>query len=272
MFGRRADATQVKGLPTIRRFMPFISPRRNDSLVLYAQEIEADETLRFIDEFNVGRSEESQITLFHLVLGAIASAVHAYPGVNRFVSGGRLWQRDGVWITFSAKQEILPGSPLLTIKREFPKEETLDEMVDAILDGVRSRRRGKKTTSDREMSLTNRLPPFVVRFIVWVLRKVDNLGLLPKAMIDDDPLFTSLFVANLGSVGLNAGYHHLWEYGTCSMFAVMGRLKKRHDGVTVFDIEYSYDERMEDGLYGGLAMSQIKNRIESPEEWVSKTV
>ena len=46
------------------------------------------------------------------------------------------------------------------------------------------------------MSLANRLPPFVVRFIVWALRKVDNLGLLPKAMIDDDPLFTSLFVAN----------------------------------------------------------------------------
>ena len=37
MFGRRPDATQVTGLPTIRRFMPFISPRRNDSLVLYAQ-------------------------------------------------------------------------------------------------------------------------------------------------------------------------------------------------------------------------------------------
>ena len=56
------------------------------------------------------------------------------------------------------------------------------------------------------------------------------------------------------------------------MFAVMGRLKKRHDGVTVFDVEYSYDERMEDGLYGGLAMSQIKKRIESPEELVSEAV
>ena len=80
MFGRRPDATQVTGLPTIRRFMPFISPRRNDSLVLYAQEIEADAALRFVDELNVGRSEESQITLFHLVLRAVASALHAYRG------------------------------------------------------------------------------------------------------------------------------------------------------------------------------------------------
>ena len=269
MFGRRPDATQVTGLPTIRRFMPFISPRRNDSLVLYAQEVEADAALRFVDEFNLGRSKESQVTLFHLVLRAVALALHAYPGVNRFVSGGRLWQREGAWVTFSAKQEILPGSPLLTIKRKFPEDETLDEMVDAILAHVRSRRRGEKTTSDKEMSLANRLPPFVVRLVVWLLRKVDNLGLLPKAMIDDDPLFTSLFVANLGSVGLNAGYHHLWEYGTCSMFAVMGRLKKRHDGVAVFEIQYSYDERMEDGLYGGLAMSLIKENIENPEALVN---
>ena len=45
MFGRRPDATLVTGLPTVRRFMPFISPRRNDSLVLYTQEVEAQAAL-----------------------------------------------------------------------------------------------------------------------------------------------------------------------------------------------------------------------------------
>ena len=266
MFGRRPDAKQVTGLPMIRRFMPFISPRRNDSLVLYSQEVEADAALRFVEEFNARRSEESRITLFHLVLRSVALAIESYPGVNRFVSGGRLWQRDGVWITFSAKQEILPGSPLLTIKREFPEGEKLEEMMEAILSDVRSRRRGKKTTSDREMGLANRLPPVVVRGVVWLLRKANDFGVLPKSMIDDDPLFTSIFVANLGSVGLDAGFHHLWEYGTCSMFAVMGRTKRRHDGAMVFDIQYAYDERMEDGLYGGLAMAQIKEKLENPEE------
>lgn len=265
MFGRRSDATQVQGLPTVRLFMPFISPRRNDSLVLYTQEVEADAALRFVEDYNRGRDADHSITLFHLVLRSIALTIHEYPSVNRFVAGGRLWQRNGVWITFAAKQEILPGSPLLTIKRHFPQDEDLEGLVESILGQIRSRRGGSRTTSDKEMNLASRLPPWVTMLAVKALKLANRIGALPKKMIDDDPLYTSLFVANLGSVGLDAGYHHLWEYGTCSMFAVMGRLKERHDGVTVFEIQYSYDERMEDGLYGGLAMAKIKQRLEKPE-------
>ncbi len=265
MFGRRPDATQVTGLPTVRRFMPFISPRRNDSLVLYTQEIEAAAALQVVEEYNAGLDDDHRITLFHLVLRAMAMTLHRYTSVNRFVAGGRLWQRNGVWITFSAKQEILPGSPLLTIKREFPESEDLDGIVEAILSTIRSRRGGKKTTSDKEMNLASRMPPWATLLAVKFLKLVNRIGALPKGMIDSDPLYTSLFVANLGSVGLDAVYHHLWEYGTCSMFAVIGRLKQRHDGVTVFEVQYTYDERMEDGLYGGLAMSNIKKLVESPE-------
>jgi len=265
MFGRRPDGTLVKGLPTVRRFMPFISPRRNDSLVLYTQEIEAQAALDFVEDYNRGLADDHQITVFHLVLRAMALTLHERPRVNRFVAGGRLWQRKGAWITFAAKQEILPGSPLLTIKREFPESETLDGMVDAILGNIRARRGGRKTASDKEMDLASLMPPFLTLLAVKGLKALNRIGALPKKMIDDDPLYTSLFVANLGSVGLDAGYHHLWEYGTCSMFAVMGRFKQRHDGVTVFEIQYTYDERMEDGLYGGLAMSNIKSHLENPE-------
>jgi len=265
MFGRRSDATLVTGLPTVRRFMPFISPRRNDSLVLYTQEIEASAALQFVEDYNASRDADHRITLFHLLLRAIAMAIHQHPGVNRFVAGGRLWQRHGVWITFSAKQEILPGSPLLTIKREFLESEDLDGMVEAIVSNIRSRRRGKKTTSDKEMNLASRMPPWATLLTVKFLKLMNRIGALPKGMIDSDPLYTSLFAANLGSVGLDAGYHHLWEYGTCSMFAVMGRLKQRHDGVSVFEVQYTYDERMEDGLYGGLAMANIKKFVENPQ-------
>ena len=77
-------------------------------------------------------------------------------------------------------------------------------------------------------------------------------------------MFSSVFVANLGSVGLDAGYHHLWEYGTCSIFAVLGRIRRRSDGVSVADVKYSYDERVEDGLYAAITMDGIKERLEDP--------
>ena len=130
MFGRRADATPVRDLHPMRRFMPFISPRRNDSVFHLPQDIEIDAALEFLEKKNAERPPERQMTLFHLFLRSISQALLLRPGVNRFVKGGRLWQRDGVYITFSAKREIVDGSPMLTIKRRFePETESLEEMA-----------------------------------------------------------------------------------------------------------------------------------------------
>ncbi|MCZ6465225.1 MAG: hypothetical protein O7A09_12900 [Proteobacteria bacterium] len=264
MFGRRADATPVRNLSMLRRFMPFVSPRRNESLVYFETEIEVEPALRFLEEQNQRRPPERKMTLFHLYLRSIAISLHTRPGLNRFTAGGRLWQRDGVWITFSAKQAIVDGAKMMTVKRRFEENESLDETVDAVLDSLRGRRRGVETRADKEMNLALYMPPFVIRIGVLLLRAADSLGLLPKKMIDDDPLFTSVFVANLGSLGMEAGYHHVWEYGTCPMFAMMGRIKERHDGVRVMSCRYTYDERIEDGLYAGISLAAVKEGLENP--------
>jgi len=250
----------------MRKFMPFISPRRNDALVLYQTEIELDNANAFLEELNARRPLEGQVTLFHLYLRSAAMAIHERPGVNRFVAGSRLWQRNHAAITFSAKQELLDGAPLVTVKRIFPADETLDEMVDSILENLRGRRRGRENRSDKEMKLALEFPPFLVKTGLWFLDRANHLNLLTRKMIDDDPLFTSLFIANLGSVGLAAGYHHLWEYGTCSMFGVIGGFRRRDDGVEIMNVNYSYDERIEDGMYAGFAMDRVKEKIENPEK------
>jgi len=139
-------------------------------------------------------------------------------------------------------------------------------MVDSIMGRIRKRRSGEVTTSDKEINLALMMPVFVTRATVWLLHKANMLHLLPKKMIDDDPLFTSVFIANLGSVGLDAGYHHLWEYGTCSAFGVIGKVHERADGKRVMNVQYSYDERVEDGLYAATTMGQIKDKLEKPSE------
>jgi hypothetical protein len=266
MFGKRADARLAKGISGTRRFMPFISPRRNDSLVYYTTEVEVGPALAFIEEENQARPENSQITLFHIYLRALARALHARPGVNRFVAGGRLWQRSDVWITYSAKQEMLDGSPVLTIKRKFERDEGLHAMVDSFREELSARRRGKETTADTEMNLALLLPGIGVRGVLGLFSLANRLGLMSRKMIDNDPMFTSIFVANLGSVGLDAGYHHLWEYGTCSNFAVVGRIHRRHDGVQIMKVKYTYDERIEDGLYAAITMDGIKRQLEDPKQ------
>ncbi len=264
MFGRRADGIEVADLSTTQRFLPFLSPGRNASLVYYSTEIEIDTALRFIDEQNANRPPDRRITLFHLYLRSVSIAFHERPGVNRFVSGGRVYQRNGVWITFSAKQELIDGAPVLTVKRAFEHGEGLLEMVDALRDELLERRRGKQSTADKEVNLLLRLPVPFVRAGLRMLRLADRLGLLTRGMTEDDPMFASIFVANLGSVGLDAGYHHLWEYGTCSIFATLGRVRERGDGTRVVEVKYSYDERVADGLYAAITMAGIKERLEDP--------
>jgi hypothetical protein len=267
MFGRRPDATPVRELSPMRRFMPYVSPRRNDSLFYMMQRIEVESALEYLEKRNRERPPDRPITLFHLFLRSTTHAIHLRPGVNRFVKAGRLWQRDGVWITFSAKRELRDGSPMLTIKRLFhPAHESLDEMVDAIYDQLRASRSGRKTTSDKEMGLLLRLPGPAIRLALWIARLGDRLGLLPRSMIDADPLFTSVFVANLGSIDYPAGFHHLWEYGTASIFGVMGRIEPGPDGRRQISVAWSYDERIEDGLYSYYSLEMIRKQLQNPEQ------
>jgi hypothetical protein len=266
MFGRRPDARLVTELSTMRRFMPYVSPRRNDSLFYMMQQIEVEAALEHLEKRNRERPADRPITLFHLFLRSCGHALHLRPGVNRFVKGGKLWQRDGEWITFSAKREIKDGSPMLTVKRRFhPTRETLDEMVDAIYAQLRAGRSGRKTTSDKEMGLLLRLPGSVIRVALWLARIGDHLGVLPRSMIDSDPLFTSVFVANLGSIDYPAGFHHLWEYGTASLFGVMGRIEPGPEGRRRISVAWTYDERIEDGLYSYHTLEGIRERLEHPE-------
>ncbi len=266
MFGRRSDGTHVRDLPKLRRFMPFVSPGRNQSAFYYQHEIDVDAALKFLEARNADRPSERQITLFHLYLRAVSLGMLENPETNRFVSGGRLYQHNELCITFSALRELAKGSQLITVKREFPPGETLEAMVDRVLDSLGKRRSGEKTQSDKEIDLALFLPVPLIRLVMWLLKGADALGVLPKSMIDPDPLFTSVFVANMGSIGMETGHHHLWEYGTCSAFCVMGRIRTRPDGTRYVVCSYTWDERVADGLATSFALSSFKERLENPEK------
>ncbi len=262
----RRDAKLVENLPTMRRMMPYISPRRNDSVFHMYQDIGVDAALEFLEKKNENRPPERPMTLFHLVLRSTSHALRLRPGTNRFVKGGRLWQREGEYLTFSAKRELRDGSPMITVKRRFePSRETLEEMVDGVYDRLNPQRAGRQTQSDKEVNLLLKLPGPAVQLALGFVRLADYFGLLPRAMIEADPLYTSVFMANLGSIDYPAGHHHLWEWGTCSLFGVMGRVEDGSDGRRKMQVAWTYDERIEDGLYSYHTLEGIRERLEHPE-------
>ena len=123
------------------------------------------------------------------------------------------------------------------------------------------------------MDIVSRLPFFLTRFVVWACRRLDLHGLVPASMIETDPYYTTVVLSNLGSIKLHSGYHHLTNWGTCSLFCLIGEMKKRpffdDDGnVTMkdsVDLGLTIDERIADGYYYSKTVRLLKTLLENPE-------
>jgi len=158
---------------------------------------------------------------------------------------------------------------MIAVKNRFHlATETLDEMLDGVYDRLGAGRAGQQTASDKEMNLMVRLPVFAIKVLMALARVGDDLGLLPRKIIEADPLFTSIFLANLGSIHYPAGFRHLWESGTASLFGVMGRIESGANGRRKITMAWTCDERIEDGLYSYYTLELIRAHLEEPERLV----
>jgi hypothetical protein len=269
LFGR-ADGTLAKDIAPYRRIMPFIMKTRTESAVYFEQEIDLTRTLQFIQQWNA--THEQRITVFHIFLWASTRALHERPGMNRFTMGGNIYQRNGIWISYSAKKEMKDGSPLVVLKRQFDPALSFEEMVKFIYGDVKEGRSEKKLHQDKEIGMSLMLPAILLRIGLAVIRWLDSVNLLPYSFTRPDPMYASMFVANLGSVKLESAFHHLYEYGNIPIFAALGRNKKvavvNDDGSvgskTICSVKYSFDERVEDGLYCAKTLDLLRGFIEDP--------
>jgi len=255
--------------------MPFIMRKRNESTVFFEQKLDTSRTLTFLNDF---RSRTGlHATLLHLLIYASTQMLKQRPRMNRFVAGGRIFQRRGIWISFSAKKRKTEDAPIVLVKREIDPSWSFEELVKQIEGGISEGRSDKSSTTDTELSLMFKLPTLLVGWLVWLLMKLDHFGLLPGTFIRKDPLFASMFIVNLGSINLDAGYHHLYEYGNIPMLIMAGRSKEEvvvgPDGKPeirfMMTLRYSFDERIEDGLYGARALEIMKRMIEDPASHLS---
>ena len=125
--------------------------------------------------------------------------------------------------------------------------------------------------SDAEAALILKFPGVVRRLILAVGRFGDAFGLLPASMIEHDPMYASVFFANLASIGMDACYHHLYEYGSIGIFGVIGRPitdpgspTSGPDRRRTMTLRWTFDERCEDGLVAGYALKRAKQILEDP--------
>lgn len=270
-FGWRPDGRLVQDIPATRRIMPYIMNRRNESIVFFEQEIKVDKLQAFIEKH---RAESGlHTTLLHVLIWAVGQVLSKRPRLNRFTAGHRIYQRDGIWASFSAKKQKSDDAPIVVIKRQINPDLSLGELIQELDSSLKEGRSDKKSTTDKELALLFLLPSFMIAGISKLLFLLDSWGLMPGAMIRSDPMFASVFIANLGSLGMDAGFHHLYEYGNIPIFITVGQIKEQwrrnDDGEgqwqSTLTLRYSFDERIEDGLYCLQSLELLKTLIEDPE-------
>lgn len=291
----RTDGRALPGLSPLRQMMPYLLRGRNESCVYFEQDLDLTQTLRLVEQLNADGTQPP-IHLFHVILCAIVRTFAQRPQLNRFVCGGKIYQRDHISLSFAIKKEKSDAGVLTTTKLRFSPEDTLQQVAARVHEAVLFGRGPRPSRADQETALVTRLPGPLLRFLMWIQRSLDAWNLLPSALSEPDPLYASMFLANLGSIGLHSAYHHLFEYGTVSFFATVGKVHKKAliksvpsdpqnspqpgDAPSpeqlvirdVVNLKYTFDERITDGYYCARSLDLFQQMVESPEQLLTPMV
>lgn len=268
------DGYLVKKLDPIVFMMPYIMPRKADSEVKVELRIDLEKVEQFIRKQK--KENMKDLTLFHIVFASIVRAATITPEINRFIAGNRIYQRRHVRISMVVKKELAITGKETTIFPTFQTTDTLKDIVRKIKHETDEAFLDKKADSNNFDKLTRVLyltPPFLLRTVVGFIRILDRHGRLPKFLVDLQPFHSGFFVSNVGSIGLPVVYHHLYEFGTTTCFATIGKKEMvnvvNSNGEVVrkryLPLKFVLDERICDGFTYSCAFRTIKRCFDNPE-------
>jgi hypothetical protein len=220
---------------------------------------------------------EFKYTFFHFITAAIGKTIVLRPKMNRFYSGHRLYDRKDILLSFTVKKHFTDSSEeaLAIIKidpeSDVPPIEQVYEQVKKIVFHVRHKDETDATTEKMDVLL--KLPRPILRCAIGFLKWLEYHGKYPKSLMRADPYYSTVFISNLGSIKMSADYHHLANWGTNSIFAIIGEMKPMpfygEDGsVTVkkgLTMSMTIDERIADGFYFANSIKILRKIIENPD-------
>lgn len=270
MFGRRSDGVELKHEPAEFRLMPSLMKERCDSQVFFNQDV----PITAIEQYVSKKNEEGiRITLIDVVFSAIVRTIGQRPSLNRFAINGRTYQRNGITICMSIKKNLTDEGEETTIKVPFTGNETIFEVKD-ILQKMISENKSQdvENGTDKIADSIAKVPTGLIKVVVGFLKFLDKHGKLPKKIIEVSPFHTSAFVTNVGSLGIDSIYHHIYNFGTTSLFFAVGKKKKSYifeDDEVVkekcVNIAFVGDERICDGYYYAHSFKILTKYLRHPE-------
>ena len=270
MFGHRSDGRKIKTLPAFFKVIPSVMLERNDSQVLYKQDI----PIKYLDEYIDNKAKDGiKIAYMHIIYAAIVRVIAERPRLNRFVMNGTTYARNKIYVSLAIKKNLTDDGVETTTKIEYQGTETIFDIkqkLDAIIEQNKEVEANNET--DKLAKTLGLIPTGLIRVAVKFLKFLDRHGLLPKAIIKASPFHTSVFLTNVGSLGIDTIYHHLYNFGTTSMFFSMGKKKKSfiYEDEEIKEekcitLAFVGDERICDGYYYANSFKSLFRYLKRPE-------
>lgn len=273
-WGDRPDAVWLKDIPSMNRIMPGIMPNRADNEAYISVDVNYAPLKAYVEKKNEGCDPADKYTFFHVICAAVGKAFVLRPRMNRFICNRKLYQRDKITMGFTVKKKFDDKAEEALALFTYDEKETMDTFHEKIVKVIHSTKSDTEVdTSTGTMDFVSKLPQWLLNLLVNVVLWLDKRGWVPQSIVGSDPNHASIFLSNLGSIGLEIGYHHLVNWGTNSCFIVLGKkhLKMIHhpDGTEelkeVIPLGITLDERIADGYYYSGTVALVKTLLENPE-------
>ena len=270
MSKKRRDGRLLLTIEPFNALIPFIMKTKNDASNLFKDSVEITEAERFLRQKR--KNGCPGIGFLHLFVAAYVRVIAEYPGINRFVSGQRIYARSNILFIMTAKKQLKADAPETALKVVFDPHDTIDTVYAKLESDIQKIKNNQSTESDDISGTLIKLPRLLLKFVIFILGLLDYFGKMPKSILDMSPFHGSVAITDLGSIGLPPIYHHLYDFGNLPIFISFGAKRK----ISVADgessqqqkyIDYSIvmDERICDGFYFSQAFRLFKSILRNPQ-------
>ena len=273
-FGDRRDGRRVRSLPPMQYITPFIMKERSDATNYFRATIKLDAVAAYMHR----KSREEglkAVSLTHVLTAAYIRAIAQYPAMNRFISGQRIYQRRDIVMSMMVKKSMEVNGQASAIKPVFERNDSFYDVYEKIEKEVAvAREQCDSTNLDNVARALFHLPTLLLRGFVDFMRLLDYFGIMPGVIDRASPFHASIFLSNLGSLGIPPIYHHLYNFGNVPIFVTFGAIYKKNtlraDGTveTSRCVDYTVvtDERITDGHYYAAAMKRFDWILNHPDQ------
>lgn len=263
----RADGKRVRKADPMYTVVPYIMDKRNDAMNMITVDVPVQPIQDYI---NQKRKEGIKLNHMSVILAAYIRTVYEFPLLNNFIVNKKIYKHNDFKVAMVVLKNLATQEETMS-KVKFELDDDIFEVNRKMTEYVEE---NSKTTS---VNNTDKMIKFLVSLPglllvgVGLFKLLDRYGLLPKFIVDLSPFHSSLTLTNLASIRTNHIYHHIYNFGTTSVFIAMGKnreVAKRKNGEIVFEkcmpLGVVMDERICSGIYFASAFRKLSTYLENP--------